>query len=144
LPKNRMPPLTETLLGLRLADLRHTTAFRLTAGLCAVFVVAVIGLLGLTYVLTAQQLFWRTDQFLTTRMDGILHTPRGREAVMTRRAIDAWASGLEFIALYDAHGQRVVGNAGRRALSAGQAFRARRWRSSRPAAAPAGRAFAFG
>jgi methyl-accepting chemotaxis protein len=73
-------------------------------------VVAVIGLLGLTYVLTAQQLFWRTDQFLTTRMDGILHTPRGREAVMTRRAIDAWASGLEFIALYDAHGQRVVGN----------------------------------
>ncbi|WP_343609527.1 ATP-binding protein [Novosphingobium sp.] len=105
-----MPPLTETLLGLRLADLRHTTAFRLTAGLCAVFVVAVIGLLGLTYVLTAQQLFWRTDQFLTTRMDGILHTPRGREAVMTRRAIDAWASGLEFIALYDAHGQRVVGN----------------------------------
>lgn len=95
---------------LRLADLRHTTAFRLTAGLCAVFVVAVIGLLGLTYVLTAHQLFWRTDQFLRAKMDTILWAPRGREALATRRAIDSVTSGLEFVVLYDAQGHKVMGN----------------------------------
>jgi signal transduction histidine kinase len=95
---------------LRLADLRHTTAFRLTAGLCAVFVVAVIGLLGLTYVLTADQLFWRTDQMLQNRMERILGAPAGDEAEATREAMDAVTSGLEFIVLYDAHGRPVVGN----------------------------------
>jgi signal transduction histidine kinase len=95
---------------LRLADLRHTTAFRLTAGLCAVFVVAVIGLLGLTYVLTAQQLFWRTDQFLHSRMDSLLHDARGREMLVARHAVDLVTNGLEFVALYDRQGHRVVGN----------------------------------
>jgi hypothetical protein len=61
---------------LRLAELRRTTAFRLTAGLCAVFAVAVIGLLGLTYTLTAQQLFTRTDQILDGRMESILRAHR--------------------------------------------------------------------
>ena len=96
--------------NLRLADLRHTTAFRLTAGLCAVFVVAVIGLLGLTYTLTAQQLFLRTYQILAHRIEPILRAPPGAEVRAANEAIAAVTSGLEFIVLYDAHGHRLTGN----------------------------------
>ena len=96
--------------NLRLADLRHTTAFRLTAGLCTVFVVAVIGLLGLTYVLTAQQLFLRTDQILAHRIEPILRAPPGTEVRAADQAIAAVTSGLEFIVLYDAQGHRLTGN----------------------------------
>lgn len=95
---------------LRLADLRHTTAFRLTAGLCSVFVVAVIGLLGLTYVLTAQQLFWRTDQVLDHRMEGFIQTRPGEERRAIRRSIETMANPLEYTALYDRQGRRLEGN----------------------------------
>jgi signal transduction histidine kinase len=100
----------DSMRNLRLADLRHTTAFRLTAGLCAVFVVAVIGLLGLTYVLTAQQLFWRSDQVLEQRLAPLLRAPPGSELRVARRSMDAITSGLEYIALYDAQGHWLVGN----------------------------------
>ncbi|MDE1916251.1 MAG: HAMP domain-containing histidine kinase [Sphingomonadales bacterium] len=95
---------------LRLADLRHTTAFRLTAGLCSVFVVAVVGLLGLTYVLTAQQLFWRTDQVLDHRMEGLILTQREDERRAIRRSIEAMTNPLEYTALYDRQGYRLEGN----------------------------------
>lgn len=95
---------------LRLAELRQTTAFRLTAGLCAVFVVAVIGLLGLTYTLTAQQLFTRTDQILDGRMESILRAPTGDEVEATKEALAAEIGGMEFISLYDSHGRHMVGN----------------------------------
>lgn len=95
---------------LRLAELRQTTAFRLTAGLCAVFAVAVIGLLGLTYTLTAQQLFTRTDQILDGRMESILRAPTGDEVEATKEALAAEIGGMEFISLYDAHGRHMVGN----------------------------------
>jgi signal transduction histidine kinase len=100
----------EPLRNLRLADLRHTTAFRLTAGLCAVFVVAVIGLLGLTYVLTAQQLFLRTDQILRGRIETIVRAAPGTEVQAANDAIAAVTSGLEFVVLYDPQGHRLTGN----------------------------------
>lgn len=100
----------EALPALRLADLRHTTAFRLTAALCGVFVLAVIGLLGFVYVMTAQQLFWRTDAILHAKVESIRRVHGGHELAATHRALDELTHGLEYIALYDPQGHRLAGN----------------------------------
>jgi len=94
---------------LRFVDLRHTTAFRITAGLCAVFVIAVIGLLGLVYVTFTQQLYVRIDGELRRAAEPIAAHP-ARAVVTARRAIDASTSGFDAFALYGADGRRIVGN----------------------------------
>jgi hypothetical protein len=129
---------------LRLAELRRTTAFRLTAGLCAVFAVAVIGLLGLTYTLTAQQLFTRTDQILDGRMESILRAPTGDEVEATKEALAAeiggWSSSRSMMpmggtwwAICPSHSRFIWASPSSRPMAA-----------PGHAAAPAGRADGFG
>jgi uncharacterized membrane-anchored protein len=93
------------------AAMRHTSAFRLTAGLGAVFVVVLAGVLWLIYTLTVAEFARRIDQTVGNKAHMLAATPPARLPAVMDQAIVDLTSGLEFLALYDANGALVVGDA---------------------------------
>jgi signal transduction histidine kinase len=96
----------------RLTDLRHTTAFRLTAGLTVVFATAIFTALMAIYTQTTAELDQRTDQMIVTKarmLAASISRPNLDAAVA---ALHDKTSGLEGIAVFDAAGHRLIGDAG--------------------------------
>jgi signal transduction histidine kinase len=101
----RMPP--------RLIDVRHTTAFRLTAGLTAVFALAIFAALWVIYTATTAQFTRRIDLTIVTKAQllAAAPTPSALDAAVVAALRDS-TSGLEGIAVFDAQGARVMGRPG--------------------------------
>jgi len=93
-----------------LPEIRHTTTFRLVTTLGVMFVIAVIALLGLTYVLTAAQLTSRSDQVLFKDMHELAGVPRAQLPNAVDGLIVTNASGLTFYGLVGPDGRKLAGN----------------------------------
>jgi signal transduction histidine kinase len=97
----------------RLTDLRHTTAFRLTAGLTAVFALAIFAALWLIYTETSAQFTSRIDLTIVTKAQLLAASPTTHDldAAVVAALRDS-TSGLEGIAVFDAHGAQIMGMEG--------------------------------
>ena len=93
-----------------LPHVRNTNTFRLTVKLGAVFVVAVLLLLGLTYELTESELISRTDQVLYNETHRLTGVPRAQLPKAMGALIADGTSGLNYYALIDADGRVMAGN----------------------------------
>ncbi|HWU02525.1 MAG TPA: HAMP domain-containing protein, partial [Novosphingobium sp.] len=98
------------LLDLRMAEVRQTTTFRLTAALGIVFLVAVVALLGITYALTESEQAARSDLVLYREAQLLASAPPGKRVAAVNAAVTGNASGLLYFALYDAAGRKLAGN----------------------------------
>ena len=96
----------------RLTDLRHTTAFRLSAGLTAVFVVAIFAVLWLVYAQTTAELDQRTDLTIAAKAQMLATAPPARRMELAIAAMHDATRRLEGIALFDARGHRLIGDEG--------------------------------
>jgi signal transduction histidine kinase len=96
----------------RLTDLRHTTAFRLSAGLTAVFVVAIFSVLWLVYAQTAEELDQRTDLTVVAKARMLATATPTRRMEMATDAMHDTTRRLEGIAVFDAAGHRLIGDEG--------------------------------
>lgn len=96
----------------RLTDLRHTTAFRLSAGLTAVFVAAIFGVLWLVYAQTTAELNHRTDQTIAAKARRLAASTSSRQLGLAITMLHDSTSGLEGIAVFDDRGRRLIGDAG--------------------------------
>lgn len=96
----------------RFTDLRHTTAFRLSAGLTAVFVAVIFAVLWLVYTQTAAELDQRTDLTIMARAHLLAATPAPRRMEITAQALQDSSRRLEGIAVFDAAGRKLIGDDG--------------------------------
>ena len=96
----------------RLTDLRHTTAFRLSAGLTAVFIVAIFAVLWLVYAQTTAELDQRTDQTIAAKARMLAASTSARQLRFAVNALHDQTSGLEGIAVFDSSNRRLIGDAG--------------------------------
>ena len=96
----------------RLIDVRHTTAFRLTAALTGVFVVAIFAAMWLIYAQTGAELIARTDMTIATKAQMLASGTRAQTLRAAGAAMHDSTSHLEGIAVFDAAGQRLIGDAG--------------------------------
>ncbi|HWU02690.1 MAG TPA: sensor histidine kinase, partial [Novosphingobium sp.] len=94
----------------RLVDLRHTSAFRLTAAFGAVFVLAMVVVVGLIYVLTADELSQRIDGMIALRTQRLIERPQAQLPGAIREVIKETRGGTEFYALLSADGRPIVSN----------------------------------
>ncbi|WEK42584.1 MAG: HAMP domain-containing sensor histidine kinase [Candidatus Sphingomonas colombiensis] len=94
---------------LRFADIRRTSAFRLTAMLGATFAVGIVLLLGTIYLLTAKELTSRSDRILADIAGRVLATPAQAlpERVRLESARDE--PGLNYFGLISGDGERIAG-----------------------------------
>lgn len=97
---------------LRFRDVRATSSFRLTLLLGGLFLAGVVVMLGLIYVLTAQELTARSDRILYEKARGLVRTPPDQLPGRIRSEIGNGAQGFSYFALIDASGGSVVGNIG--------------------------------
>ncbi|WP_428333040.1 ATP-binding protein [Novosphingobium sp.] len=93
----------------RLIDLRHTTAFRLTAGLTGVFVVAIFAALWLIYAQTSAELNHRTDLTITTKAHMLALGDNARTLAAAHLALDDSTHLLESVAVFDTAHRLLVG-----------------------------------
>jgi hypothetical protein len=91
-------------------ELRRTSAFRLMLMLGAVFLLAVVALLGLTYFLTKGELINRSDRIIASETARLGHAPTNLRADEVKAAIATSISGLNYFALIDAQGHEIAGN----------------------------------
>ena len=94
----------------RLTDLRHTTAFRLSAGLTAVFVVAIFSVLWLVYAQTTAELEERTDLTIVAKARMLAAATSVHRMEMAVDAMHDTTRRLEGIAVFDAEGHRLIGD----------------------------------
>lgn len=85
----------------RLIDFRHTTAFRLTAGLTGVFVVAIFAALWLIYAQTSAELNNRTDLTIVTKAHMLASGNRALTIGAARAAMEDSTRRLEGVAVLD-------------------------------------------
>jgi len=95
----------------RMTDLRHTTAFRLSTGLTAVFIVALIAILWLVYAQTAAELDQRTDLTIIARARTLAAAGPPQRLAMVAAALRDPTRRLEGMAIFDSGGHRVIGDA---------------------------------
>ena len=96
----------------RLTDLRHTTAFRLSAGLTGVFALAIFAVLWVVYAETSAELIYRTDQNVATKARMLAASPSAAQLAQAVRTLRDTTSGFEGIAVFDAAGHRLLGDPG--------------------------------
>lgn len=94
----------------RIVDLRHTSAFRLTAGLTGVFIVAVGALLWLFYTLTMDEFTRRIDQTVVGKAHMLAETTAMDHLAPITTAMHDSTSGLEAIAVFDPQGHLILGD----------------------------------
>ncbi|MBS0254092.1 MAG: HAMP domain-containing protein [Proteobacteria bacterium] len=92
------------------ADLRRISAFRLIVWLGATFLLAIVALLAMVSVLTAQALTTRTDEALAHQAETLLRGPDDQIAGRIRAAMQANASGLAHYDLVSADGAVIAGD----------------------------------
>lgn len=95
----------------RLIDLRHTTAFRLTAGLTGVFVVAIFAALWLIYAETTAELNTRTDTTIVTKAHMLALGTNARTLDAAVAALQDSTHLLESVAVFDQANRLLVGDA---------------------------------
>lgn len=103
-------PLAQGPLPTRLIDLRHTTVFRLIAGMGAVFMALLLALLWLTYVLTNAELNHRIDQFIVARAEVLARKTAHDRLDYARVVLHDEAGALEAVAVFDRGGALVLGD----------------------------------
>jgi signal transduction histidine kinase len=96
----------------RLTDLRHTTAFRLSAGLTAVFVVAIFVVLWLVYAQTTAEFDQRTDQTIVAKARILAAATPSRRMELAVDALHDSTRRLEGLAMFAADGHRLIGDEG--------------------------------
>lgn len=96
----------------RLIDFRHTTAFRLTAGLTGVFVVAIFAALWLIYAQTSAELNNRTDLTIVTKAHMLASGSSAQTFGAARLALHDSTRRLEGVAVFDNAGHLLVGDPG--------------------------------
>lgn len=95
---------------LRPGDIRNTTTFRLTSMFGVVLILAMITLLGLVYLQTAQELTSRSDLILQSEATRLLAAPAEQLPQQIASRLAANSQGLSFYALYSGTGERLLGN----------------------------------
>lgn len=94
---------------LRFADIRRTSAFRLTALLGATFAVGIVLLLGTIYLLTATELTSRSDRILADIAGRVLATPAPALPDRVRLESARDEPGLNYFGLIGSDGERIAG-----------------------------------
>ena len=92
------------------ADIRRTVAFRLAAGLGAVFTLAALAMIAVIFALVEQQLTARTDQVLIHELDRLTALPAPALPAQIGALIANSASGLNYYALTARDGRLIAGN----------------------------------
>jgi len=91
-------------------DIRNTSTFRLTVAFGLVFAVGVTVLLGLIYVLSAQQLIHRSDRILRREVSMLAALPPDMLADGIRNQITHMPTRINFFGLRAADGTPIAGN----------------------------------
>lgn len=92
------------------ANIRRTVAFRLAAGLGAVFTLAALALIAVIFAMVEQQLTARTDQVLVHELDRLTALPAPALPPAIGALIANSASGLNYYALTARDGHLIAGN----------------------------------
>jgi signal transduction histidine kinase len=95
---------------LHLRDVRHTSTFRLTLLLGLVAAAGMTALIGLIYILSARELTTRTDRILLAEAALLTRVSSDSLPERVEREVSQNTSGLTYIALQAADGERLVGN----------------------------------
>ena len=94
----------------RWRDVVRISTFRLSAMLGAVFVTAVIAMLGVVYIATARDLTVRSDRILHAAAGQLLQVPADELPDRIRAELKRDRSGFNYLALIAADGTLIVGN----------------------------------
>lgn len=95
---------------LRFRDIRHTSTFRLASLLGLVFALGIVILLAVIYTMTVRELTARSDLILREVGTRLAATPAPLLPKQVKAEIASNVQGLDFIALVDRDGRRVIGN----------------------------------
>ncbi|WP_420138971.1 ATP-binding protein [Sphingomonas sp.] len=95
---------------LRFREISNLTTFRLTLWFGLLFALGVLALLGTIYVLTAHELNARSDRVLRYETARLEKFPPADLAAAMREEMANGASRLNYYALLDKDGRRLVGN----------------------------------
>ena len=95
---------------LRLRDVRHISAFRLTVSIGIVFALGVVALLASIYFLTARELVERSDRILRQRSALLLTIPAAELPDRIAAELRRDGAGLSYYGLMSSSGELVIGN----------------------------------
>ena len=95
---------------LRLRDVRHISAFRLTVSIGIVFALGLVALLASIYFLTARELVERSDRILRQRSASLLTTPAAELPDRIAAELRRDRAGLSYYGLMSSSGELVIGN----------------------------------